>query len=126
MFEKVQMGGQQSTSTTRESTLDIQNQIKQQGRTLPDGTYVLVVDKQGNPQNPVSSPFASMMPESQFAFKLSGLRDDIKDNLKIRFWTGDVIDKNEAEKKIKRLQILLALLVVVVLYLIAIRRCIRA
>ena len=67
-----------------------------------------------------------MMPESQFAFKLSGLRDDIKDNLKIRFWTGDVIDKNEAEKKIKRLQILLALLVVVVLYLIAIRRCIRA
>lgn len=124
----MQMGGQQSTSTERHTpTIKSQsssvNRVKKHARVLPDGAYVLMVDKQGNPEEPVSIPYHSSSPDYQFYLKYSGLLDDIKNNLKYRFILGsDVTLKKEAEEKIKRLQILLALLVVAVLYLVVTRR----
>lgn len=82
-----------------------------------------MVDNQGNSIDPVSVALSMENPDNQFYVKYSGLRDDVKDNLKYSLSLGvEVITKKRAEEKIRRLQILLALLVGVVLYLVATRR----
>ena len=98
-------------------------QVKKQAKELPDGAYVFMVDNQGNSIDPVSVALSMENPDNQFYVNYSGLRDDVKDNLKYSLSLGvEVITKKRAEEKIRRLQILLALLVGVVLYLVATRR----
>ena len=120
---KGNMGGAQSVTQEippriSTSTADISAKLKE----LPDGAYVFMVDNQGNPKDPVSNILSVENPDSQFYVKYSGLRDDVKDNLKHAISVGmEVMIKKKAEEKIERLQILLALLVGVVLYLVATR-----
>ena len=119
---KGNMGGAQSVNQEispriSTSTVDVAAKLKE----LPDGAYVFMVDNQGNPKDPVSNILSVENPDSQFYVKYSGLRDDVKDNLKHAISLGMEASKKKAEEKVERLQILLALLVGVVLYLVATR-----
>ena len=97
------------------STADVAAKLKE----LPDGAYVFMVDNQGNPKDPVSNILSVENPDNQFYVKYSGLRDDVKDNLKHAIGYGS--QQKKAEEKIERLQILLALLVGVYLVVLSSR-----